>query len=126
MRIYFQLYSFNLYIFIQKHQLHIFLFFSFQMAAFECIICAKKFTAKRNLTAHVKAVHEGIRNYACDLCNYKATTKQNIETHKLSHQSRRNFTCTEQIVQRRLHIKRIWSDIKRLIQYLWDQTLFLL
>ena len=43
-----------------------------------CEFCDFKATTKDNLQAHVHSVHEGVK-YSCECCDYIATTKATFE-----------------------------------------------
>ena len=45
-----------------------------------CEYCDYKATTKGNLQAHVQSVHEEIK-YSCESCDYKETTKSNLKKH---------------------------------------------
>ena len=35
-----------------------------------CKICVKSFCSKRNLKSHIGNIHEGIKNFVCDVCGF--------------------------------------------------------
>ena len=43
--------------------------------------CSRSFGRKVHLKIHYESIHEG-RRFDCDLCDYKATQKYNLITHK--------------------------------------------
>jgi len=45
-----------------------------------CKFCEYKSTTKGNLQKHIKSVHEGVR-YSCELCDYKATHSSHLKRH---------------------------------------------
>jgi len=51
-------------------------------ANFQCDLCSKTFTLKQGLTRHIKVIHEQVKDYACEACDYKATSKYNMELHQ--------------------------------------------
>ena len=59
---------------------------------FECEICDHKATTKQHLAAH-RLSHTGEKPYSCDLCPYKATTKQSLAHHRMTHTGERPFKC---------------------------------
>ena len=48
---------------------------------YPCIICKKVFASKVRLNTHVQSIHEGV-NFLCDMCNFEATRKDHLKTHK--------------------------------------------
>ena len=49
---------------------------------FKCKICDKFFIEGRNLKYHISNVHEGQKDYQCDLYQKKFATKQSVERYK--------------------------------------------
>ena len=45
----------------------------------KCDLCPFSSAFKSNLSAHVKGVHEHIKNFNCEQCQYSATTKRDID-----------------------------------------------
>lgn len=52
-----------------------------------CTQCVKKFDSQKDVNRHTKAIHEGTKDYACDVlgCGYKCGRKDNLQRHKRSH-----------------------------------------
>jgi len=52
-----------------------------------CTQCGKTFDSQKDVNRHTKAVHEGKKDYACDVpgCGYKSGRKDNLQRHKRSH-----------------------------------------
>jgi uncharacterized Zn-finger protein len=48
---------------------------------FTCEVCAKVYTAKRSLSAHVKSTHDGVK-FTCDICLKSFTRKFKLNRHK--------------------------------------------
>ena len=44
------------------------------------------------LKKHISAVHEGMK-YPCDLCQYKASAKDNLKKHMIGIHSETKFEC---------------------------------
>ena len=60
---------------------------------FPCPHCGKRFGRKTHLEEHVAGVHEGVR-YACDQCDYSASTKSDLLRHlKMIHLKEYPFPC---------------------------------
>lgn len=49
-----------------------------------CDLCAKTFFTKASVFCHMNSVH-GSKKFACKKCDYKATTKDHFNRHKLVH-----------------------------------------
>ena len=60
--------------------------------SFECDLCEYKATTKQSMAGH-RMTHTGERPYPCDLCEYKAKTKYNIAQHRLTHTGEKPFKC---------------------------------
>ena len=50
---------------------------------YQCEKCEYKATQRGHLKTHKMSIHEGIK-YQCDLCDHKSTQKQNLKIHKMS------------------------------------------
>ena len=48
---------------------------------FKCDKCEYKTTTKHNLIHHIKSIHDNIKDFKCDKCEYKTTTKHNLKKH---------------------------------------------
>ena len=60
-----------------------------------CELCQKKFDRKSTLNRHV-LVHQDIKRFQCDKCDYNTVTKQNLGKHyNLFHTGVRPFECDE-------------------------------
>ena len=35
---------------------------------FQCPLCEKSYSSKRNLQLHIKSIHEGVKSYKCSYC----------------------------------------------------------
>ena len=52
-----------------------------------CEFCDKMFEGPKQLTAHVRVVHEGIKDFTCHLCGKTFSTKGIMQTHmKVTHE----------------------------------------
>ena len=78
--------------------------------------CGKYFTESGSLKYHIKAIHEGQRNYKCHSCGKSFTQSGNLKKHiKRVHEWQRNHECDiceksfAQLLQlnNHVHIKKI-------------------
>jgi len=60
-----------------------------------CEYCSKRFSIKSTHDKHVLAVHTKIRNFACDKCDAKCTSKENLRRHNFIHSDEKPFECQE-------------------------------
>jgi len=51
-------------------------------AKFKCELCSKAFTLKHGLQRHIKVVHEQVKDCVCEQCDYKTSSKSNLELHQ--------------------------------------------
>ena len=49
----------------------------------ECTLCGSKFRSESDLKVHDDSIHRNIR-YPCDQCDYKATQKSSLKTHRVN------------------------------------------
>lgn len=61
---------------------------------FTCEICGRRFSAKGNLTAHVRTRHNEDRPYVCHVCGKAVKTKQALRVHSNSHSGIKQFSCS--------------------------------
>ena len=59
-----------------------------------CKLCSYQARSKqaKDLNEHIQRVHEGIR-YPCDLCDYQATKRGHLKTHKESKHEGKRYPC---------------------------------
>ena len=67
-----------------------------------CAICNKSFASSKNLTTHVKSVHEGLREFQCDSCGKAFTTKGK---HSIFVAASRHDVTSRHGVTSRCHVK---------------------
>jgi len=80
-------------------------------AVHSCELCEYKATFKWNLQTHIKSVHEGVR-YSCKLCDYKATTKCGLKKHEESiHEGTFRYKC-EQCEYKSSYISNLKQHVK--------------
>merc|ERR1719244_1105856 len=57
---------------------------------YQCDICRKLMSHKRNVDRHRKSVHENQRGFGCPMCNYRSAHKQVVQRHLVTkHQVKR-------------------------------------
>ena len=49
-----------------------------------CFLCQKTYVSKYTLKEHMK-IHNGEKNFSCDVCDHKSYTKKSIEIHRRKH-----------------------------------------
>ena len=62
---------------------------------YPCAQCDYKATQKSHLKTHKILVHESLK-YPCNLCDYKATVICNLKTHKMSY-----LTCGKNKIKKK-------------------------
>ncbi|XP_069673050.1 zinc finger protein 271-like isoform X4 [Periplaneta americana] len=58
-----------------------------------CHVCGKQFRTTSLLNRHVKEVHEGIREHACEFCERKLANKRALMDHRRTHTGERPWVC---------------------------------
>jgi len=51
-------------------------------ASFKCDLCSKTFTFKHGLKRHIQVIHEQVKDHDCKECDYKTSSKYNLELHQ--------------------------------------------
>ena len=59
---------------------------------YSCDKCNYQATRKSHLNTHKKSVHDGVK-YSCDKCNYQATQQSNLKIHKESVHDGVKYSC---------------------------------
>ncbi|CAB0029544.1 unnamed protein product [Trichogramma brassicae] len=60
-----------------------------------CDVCPKAFKSKQSLTLHLRSSHQGKKDYLCDVCPKAFTSKQNLTFHvRLIHEGRKDHLIT--------------------------------
>lgn len=59
----------------------------------KCNQCGKQFRVSQGLVRHLKETHQGIKNFACDLCCRMFATRRNVEEHRRIHTNERPYVC---------------------------------
>ena len=72
----------------------------------KCISCDKVFTTKRSMKRHMKAVHEDIKPYKCDLCDKSYARKQHKDLHAKTCGSRLSNEGNQRSYNRKTFIKK--------------------
>ena len=61
---------------------------------YACNLCDYHATTKSGLTLHIKSVHEGVK-YACNQCDYQAATQSNLTLHIQSQHLGIKYACSQ-------------------------------
>ena len=91
-----------------------------------CKICGYKANIPSRLEDHIKSVHQNVKRFYCDQCDYACYYKQNIQKHKKIHQDnptakKRKFGNVCNICDKKFknptyvqeHIEAVHENIKR-------------
>eukprot|EP00092_Neocalanus_flemingeri_P097431 GFUD01124175.1.p1 GENE.GFUD01124175.1~~GFUD01124175.1.p1 ORF type:complete len:490 (+),score=96.58 GFUD01124175.1:36-1505(+) len=60
-----------------------------------CEDCGKKFALKSQHDRHYVSMHTNIRNFACDQCDAKCSSKPNLKRHKRIHSEDKPYGCQD-------------------------------
>jgi len=59
-----------------------------------CLLCQKSYTSPYGLRKHIKAIHQGIKNFYCVICSKTFSDKSNIMRHiKFDHFKWFDYKC---------------------------------
>lgn len=62
---------------------------------YPCQQCSLVFNSSGNLSRHRRIVHENVRNFACQYCERKFTTKEVCRYHEMTHTGEKPEECPE-------------------------------
>lgn len=60
---------------------------------FTCHICGKQYRSSTDLTRHLRCVHDGVKNYQCDVCGRCFANKGTRNDHRRIHTGERPYIC---------------------------------
>ena len=72
--------------FKQNLMTHVQIHVSMEERKHQCSTCHKKFLRKAHLNVHMR-IHEGIRPYTCDICNFSFTQIGDMRRHRARHEN---------------------------------------
>lgn len=58
-----------------------------------CDICSNEFATSKTLSKHIKAVHNRIKPFICNVCGYKSARKSTWEIHLRQHTGEKPMNC---------------------------------
>ncbi|KAK6195803.1 hypothetical protein SNE40_001158 [Patella caerulea] len=64
-------------------------------STYECAQCDKLFSTPHGLEVHVRRSHNGMRPFACDVCNKTFGHAVSLDQHRVVHTQERNFSCSQ-------------------------------
>ena len=68
--------------------------FSYFYATIHFYRCGKSFCSAQKLKNHVLNIHEGIKDYKCDICGYLTWESCRLKTHiSVVHEGKKNYQC---------------------------------
>lgn len=62
---------------------------------FQCDLCEKSFVSDYGLAKHKRHVHENVRRFACNQCDYTCDDQCHLDRHMLIHTGTKPFVCSE-------------------------------
>ncbi|XP_077285964.1 uncharacterized protein LOC143911097 [Arctopsyche grandis] len=61
---------------------------------YPCGICGNKFTTKSAVLGHIRAVHEKLKRFVCDICGFTCSTGGELVQHRAIHSDEKLFQCS--------------------------------
>ena len=74
------------YSFKQNLMTHVQIHVSMEERKHQCQVCKKKFLRKAHLNVHMR-IHDGVRPYTCDICNFSFTQIGDMRRHRARHEN---------------------------------------
>lgn len=60
---------------------------------FTCHMCGKQYRSNADLTRHLRCVHDGVKNYQCDICSRCFASKGTRNDHRRTHTGEKPYVC---------------------------------
>lgn len=67
---------------------------SHKICNFLCEICNRPFASRRLLRLHTEGVHQQLKRFTCNYCDYKANSKSAVQLHERKHTGLKPYHCT--------------------------------
>ncbi|XP_008483921.1 zinc finger protein 567-like [Diaphorina citri] len=62
---------------------------------YECDICKKQVTNRKNMIDHQRSVHELLKPYECDTCGHGLSSKKSLDDHYRIHTGEKKYVCQQ-------------------------------
>ena len=66
---------------------------AYMEAKYTCDICGNDYRSNVSLQNHINTIHNGLRNFPCDICGKLFTRANTLRTHKKIHDGFKQFNC---------------------------------
>ena len=66
---------------------------AYMEAKYTCDICGNEYRSNVSLQNHINTIHNGLRNFPCDICGKLFTRANTLRTHKKIHDGLKQFNC---------------------------------
>ena len=66
---------------------------AYMEAKYTCDICGNDYRSNVSLQNHINTIHNGLRNFPCDICGKLFTRANTLRTHKKIHDGYKQFNC---------------------------------